>query len=66
MEFIYETHGNITFLVYEMSGNENLEPMTMGMIYIGRYVGTLQILREELSCKGTDGMLENGIWLLKI
>lgn len=34
MEFIYETQGNITFLVYEMSRNENLEPMTMGMIYI--------------------------------
>ena len=45
MGFIYETQGNITFLVYEMSRNENLEPMTMGMIYIGRYVGTFQILR---------------------
>lgn len=48
MGFIYETQGNITFLVYELSGDESLEPMTMGMLENNRIEGVIPAVYTQM------------------
>ena len=48
MGFIYETQGNITFLVYELSRDEGLEPMTMGMMENNRIEGIIPAVYTQI------------------
>ena len=48
MGFIYETQGNITFLVYELSRDEGLEPMTMGMMENNRIEGIIPAVYTQM------------------